>query len=390
VSGSDFDVRDAARDLEARVPEFLSDLRELVGIDSGTYDREGTSRIAAWLAERYRALGGTVEMVPGSVYGDCVLARFEGRGGGSVLLLGHTDTVYPAGTTGLRPFRVVGERAIGPGTSDMKAGVLAIVYAIEALRRQSRESFGRIEVLHNADEEVGSPESRELIRRRAKEANAVLVLEAGRENGCVVSARKGIAACRLEVTGRPAHAGVNHHLGCSAVLELAHMVIALEGINGTLPGVSVNVGRIEGGDRVNVVPDSASARLEVRAPERDALLAGVERVREIVNQTTVAGTAASLDVEIEHYPMPKTDGSARLLRQAQELAKDIGFEIRDTATGGASDGNTAAAAGVPVLDGLGPIGGCAHSPDEYVLVRSIAPRTALLAGLIAGIGVGGR
>jgi glutamate carboxypeptidase len=370
------------------VPAFLDELQELVNIDSGTYDREGTSRVAAMLAERYTALGGAVEVHRGSVFGDAVLATFEGMGTGKVLLLGHTDTVYRVGTVAQRPFRIEAGKAIGPGTSDMKAGDLAIVYALAAMRSQGWRGFGRIEVVHNTDEEVGSPSSRDLIRARAQEADAVLVLEAGRENGCVVSARKGIAACRLEIVGRPAHAGVNHHHGCSAVLELAHMVIALEAINGTVPGMSVNVGRIEGGDRVNVVPEVAMARLELRAPRREELLAGVERVRQIVKETTVPGTAARVDVEIEHFPMQKTERSARLLREAQALAREIGFEIEDTSTGGASDGNTAAAAGAPVLDGLGPIGGCAHSPDEYVSIPSIAPRTALLAGLIAAVGAG--
>jgi glutamate carboxypeptidase len=385
---SQFDVRAALHDVETRTPQFLRDLGDLVAIDSGTYDRDGASKVAARRAERYRSLGGTVETHRGSDFGDVVVATFEGSGTGKVLLLGHTDTVYPAGTAGLRPLRIDGERAIGPGTADMKAGDLSIVYALEAIWKQGWEGFGRIEVVHNADEEVGSPDSRDLVRERSEDTDAVLVLEAGRENGCVVSARKGIAACRLEIVGRPAHAGVNHHHGRSAVLELAHMIIALEGINGAIPGVSVNVGRIEGGDRVNVVPDRAMARLELRAPRREELLAGVERVRRLVEQRTVEDTDATIEVDIEHYPMQKTERSARLLHRAQVVARDLGFEIEDTATGGASDGNTAAAAGAPVLDGLGPIGGSAHSPDEYVWIPSIAPRIALLAGLIVAVGLG--
>ncbi len=270
----------------------------------------------------------------------------------------------------------------------MKSGDLSIVYALQALMAQDCLPFRRVTVVHNSDEEVGSPTSREFIRTEAGLADAVLVLEAGRENGDIVSARKGIADGRLHVYGRSAHAGVNHTRGRSAILELAHLIVALERLNGTLPGVTLNVGRVEAPGRVNVVPDQAFAHFEVRAFDAKNLEQALKRVDELVQQRTIEGTRAELELSIEHYPMHRSPESKRLVLLAQSLAGRIGFQLRDTRTGGASDGNTAAAAGRPVLDGLGPVGGQAHSPDEYIDIRSIVPRTGLLTGLIAAVGSG--
>jgi glutamate carboxypeptidase len=265
----------------------------------------------------------------------------------------------------------------------MKAGDLAIVYALRALLDQGPDYLGRVTVVHNSDEEIGSPSSKRIVAERAGQSAAVLVLEAGRENGDVVLARKGIVDIEARVSGRAAHAGVNHDDGRSAVLSLAHLVIAMEGLNGQLPGLTVNVGRLEGGDRPNVVPDHAYARLELRAFDRDVLETAVARVREIAERETVPGTKADLSVTIEHWPMHRSEASEGLFHRARNLASQLGITLGSTSTGGASDGNTAAAAGRPVLDGLGPVGGGAHSEREYISLESIVPRTAILAGLIA-------
>jgi glutamate carboxypeptidase len=270
----------------------------------------------------------------------------------------------------------------------MKSGDLSILYSLRALQEQGFNGFGQVTVVHNSDEEVGSPSSRDLIRERAEEADAVLVLEAGRENGNVVSSRKGVVDFRLHVRGQSAHAGVNHARGRSAALELAHLVVALEGLNGTIPGATLNVGRIEAGERPNVVPDYAFAHFEARAFELSHLHQMIDAVQRVSEQRTVSDTSADLEISIDHLPMPPSEGSAHLLRLAQSLARQLGFSVEGVATGGASDGNTAAAAGRPVLDGLGPVGGQAHSPHEYLDVPSIVPRTALLAGLIATLGSG--
>jgi glutamate carboxypeptidase len=382
------DLSAAVQHLDGALRAYLRDLEELVNIDSGTFDKVGVDLVAEVLQSRYARMGAQLEVFPHNSLGDTFSASFEGNGTQSVLLVGHTDTVFSKGTALERPFRIDGARAQGPGVADMKSGDVSIVYALQAIMAQERRPFRRLTVVHNSDEEIGSPSSRELIRAKASEADAIFVLEAGRENGDIVSARKGIAECRLHVHGRSAHAGVNHERGHSAILELSHLIVALEALNGTIPGVTLNVGRVDAGERVNVVPDHAFAHFEVRAFDAQSMERALERVEELAQRRTVRGTRAELQITIEHHPMHRSPESERLVSRAQSLAERIGFTIRDTRTGGASDGNTAAAAGRPVLDGLGPIGGQAHSPDEYIQVPSIVPRTALLAGLIAAVGSG--
>jgi glutamate carboxypeptidase len=379
------DLAAALAQLEGTLPAYLDDLRALVSIDSGTFDKAGVDAVTGWLVERYDRLGADLSWHPSAEFGDTAVARLHGGGTGHVLLMGHTDTVYPLGTAEERPFTLDGTHARGPGSADMKAGDLSIVYALETLLELAPEDVGHVTVVHNSDEEIGSPSSKEIIRELSHEADAVFVLEAGRENGDIVSARKGILDGRLEVRGVAAHAGVNPERGRNAILELSHIVVALQGLNGQIPGVTLNVGHVSAGRRPNVVPDHAFAHFEVRAFERERLEEAMRRVQETVARRTVPETEAEVTLTVEHWPMQKTEASDRLVRLASKLGAAVGVEVRDVATGGASDGNTAAAAGRPVLDGLGPIGGGAHSLNEYVLVSSIAPRTALLAGLIAAI-----
>lgn len=381
------EVADIASIAEEKLPVFLSELEHLVNIDSGTFDKAGVDAVVAVLRNRYQQLGGTVETLHEPVQGDHLRVTFTGNGTGRILLLGHTDTVFPAGTAAERPFRADRDRAYGPGVADMKGGDLLIVYALEALFARGWDAFHTVTVVHNSDEEIGSPTSRELVRSEAEHHDAVLVMEPGRENGNIVSARKGIADCRLEVRGVASHAGVSHDRGRSAVLELAHLITGLEGLNRQVPGATLNIGRIGAGERINIVPDYAFAHFEIRAFEADSLRAMIERAQEIVARRTVADTTATLRADIQHFPMDKSEESSQLVKQAQELAAQLGFAIHDVATGGASDGNTAAQTGRPVLDGLGPVGGAAHSAGEYIELASVVPRCALLAGLLVSLGI---
>ncbi len=371
--------------LQPRLDAFLRDLAMLSNTDCGTYDKAGVDAAGRAMQEKLAASGLTVERHDGGALGDTLVARRRGRGTARVLLIGHLDTVYPVDWPGAHPFAVDGDTARGPGTADMKAGLLAVLYALDALRDVGFEGYDEIAFVLNSDEEIGSPSSKELIAREARGRDAALVLEAGRANGDIVSARKGSAHFDLHVVGRSAHAGVEPEKGRSAVLELAHLVVALHALNGTVPGATVNVGVVEGGTRRNVVADAASALIDVRARDKDGLDRIIAAIHAVVATPTVPDTVATLTGEVTHPPMERTAASERLIGWCQEAARDAGFDVADAATGGGSDGNTTAALGIPTLDGLGPVGGDAHNPGEYILVSSIVPRVAMLAGLIRRI-----
>jgi glutamate carboxypeptidase len=302
------------------------------------------------------------------------------------------DTVFEPGTAAARPFAVRDGRAYGPGVSDMKAGLLAGLYALAALRAVAPDGesrwlpLGRLVFVANPDEEIGSPASTPIIRGLARDADVALVLEGARANGDIVSARKGMVDIRLRLLGRAAHAGIGPEKGRSAVLEAAHKVVALHALNGRWPGVTVNAGTVSGGTRPNVIAEAAAISVDIRASERAHLDAAESAVREIAARSTVPDVTTDVEVLARHWPMEKSPAAQRLVDQAVGLAARLGFELTDAATGGASDANTTAGLGVASLDGLGPVGGLDHAPGEYVEIDSVVPRTALLAALILAIG----
>jgi glutamate carboxypeptidase len=266
----------------------------------------------------------------------------------------------------------------------MKAGLLAGLHAIAALHEDG--SRPAITFVANPDEEIGSPFSTPFIRTLAPEHEAVLVLECARANGDIVSARKGIADYRLAITGRAAHAGVEPEKGRSAILEASHQVLALHALNGRWPTVTVNAGVIRGGTRPNVVAERCDLEVDLRAATADAFDAAAAEVERLAATPTVDGVTVELERIAGHPPMEKSEASGRLVALAVSIAAELGFEVSDAATGGASDANTTAAMGLPTLDGLGPVGGDDHSVDEWLDLASVVPRTALLAGLIDRIG----
>ena len=315
--------------------------------------------------------------------GDLVVGRLPGDGP-RVLLIGHMDTVFEEGTATARPFRTEGDRAFGPGVTDMKAGLLAGLHAIGALNELGRRPS--ITFVANPDEEIGSPFSTPVIRRLAADHDAVLVLECARANGDIVSARKGIADYEVTVTGRAAHAGVEPEKGRSAILVAAQQVIALHELNGRWPAVTVNAGVINGGTRPNVVAERCVIQVDLRAATAGAFDDAAAAVETLSRETWLDGVTTEIRRIAHHPPMERTDASGRLVALAQGIAAELGFEVADAATGGASDANTTSALGLPTLDGLGPVGGDDHSVDEWLDLSSIAPRTTLLAGLIDRIG----
>jgi len=377
------------------LPTFLADLERLCNIDCGSYSPDGVNEVAIWTATFLGALGARVERRPDpdGRLGDTVVATFEGRPGAGprILLIGHMDTVFPDGTVAERPFRIDDGIARGAGVSDMKAGLLGGLYALDALRGLGGGSiaslpFERIVFIANPDEEIGSPTSTPHIREVASRSDACFVLECARANGDFVSARKGIADLRLSVHGRAAHAGVEPEKGRNAILAGAQLVTAIHALNGRWPDITTNVGVFNAGTRPNVVPDHAELQVDVRGMTRASLETAIDAVQALAAGPTVPDVTVTVETMASWMPMEKLARSGRLADHVIALASRLGFSTHDVATGGASDANTTSGMGVPSIDGLGPVGGADHSPDEYLDVASIVPRTTLLAALLLAVG----
>jgi glutamate carboxypeptidase len=367
---------------ERHLESYLADLKLMTSIDCPTHHKPGLDQIAEIIAERLHRFGANVTIGENADAGNDVVGVVRGRGAKRVVLLCHTDTVYPVGTVAQRPFRIEGDKALAPGVCDEKGGLLAAVYSLQILRDVGFDDFRELTVLCNSDEEAAPRHSVELIQKAARQSDAVLTMEPARINGDVVSARKGVLVYVLTAHGREAHAGVNPDLGRSAILGLADRIVAIWALNGALPGLNVNPGLIRGGSAVNTVAGQASVEIDVRIQsavdidEFDAML------RRTVAECLIPDIRFDISRDHTMPPMEKTAASTRIVDLAKVAAHEIGFELNDTFTGGGSDGAHAAAVGTPVLDGLGPIGGYAHSEDEFLDITSVVPRLALLARLV--------
>jgi glutamate carboxypeptidase len=372
----------------ARSAAFVEDLQAMVDIDCGSYTASGVNAIADLCERRFRAGGWSVDRTAHAPegnepqLGDLVVGRLEGAGGPRILLVGHMDTVFDEGTVAERPFRIEDGIAYGPGVSDMKGGLLTGFAAVEALQEAGFDRFGHITYVCNPDEEIGSVVSGPVIRGLAPAHDAAFVLEGARANGDIVSARKGITDFRIEIEGRAAHAGVEPDKGRNAILEAAHATIAIQALHGRWPGVTVNVGVIHGGTRTNVVPAHCELHVDLRSPSAATLDAAAAEIERICAEHAVRDVRTAVHANGWHRPMEKGAGGARLVDLAVGVAADLGFEVRDAATGGASDANTTSAAGTPTLDGLGPVGGDDHAPGEWLDLSSVVPRISLLAGIV--------
>ncbi|MFF3886166.1 M20 family metallopeptidase [Streptomyces sp. NPDC001914] len=380
----------------AHKPRYLRDLAELVAIDSGSYSADGVNRVGEIVGERLRALGfDTQRLSPPPVgarrTGDVVVARKRGSlsvedGGRRILLAAHMDTVFEDGTAAVRPFAMAGSHAHGPGVSDDKGGLVAGLTALRILEETGFHQYAELVFLAVPDEEIGSPASRPLTEETARGMHYALALECARQNGDVVIARKGVADFRLAVKGRAAHAGIEPERGANAALAAAHLTVAVQGLNGRWDDVTVNVGMLHAGTRTNIVCPEAELHVEVRS----ATTRGIERARQAIEELAARPVVAGTSVTVEQLdlcpPMEDTDASRRILRTAQDIGEELGVSFGAAATGGVGDANFIAGTGVPVLDGLGPVGGSDHSPQEWLDTTTIVTRVALLASLIAELG----
>jgi glutamate carboxypeptidase len=371
-----------------RLSRYIGELSEMCSIDSYSYHKPGLDEMASWLALRMHSLGIESTIIEREAWGNDILSVVQGEGEGNVLLVGHTDTVYPVGTAAARPVRMEGDMLYGPGVSDMKGCILSAIYAIETMLALGyRSSFREIRLLCVSDEEITTRHCLDVMERASLGSDGALILEAARDNGDIVSARKGNARYMLTAYGRSAHAGVEPEKGRNAILELAHQILQFQSLNGWREGVTINPGFFAGGTLPNVVPDLAQVQFDIRYLHFQDRIDTEMQWRKIMQHQRVPGVELTLEVEPDFKgPMVSTPESFKLVHTAQDIAGLLGFSVNHVLTGGSSDGSYTSAFGIPTLDGLGPVGGLDHSPNEYLVVSSIAPRTALLGGLIASIG----
>jgi glutamate carboxypeptidase len=376
-------MRALLADLRGRERQMLALLGRLVRTESPSLDRAAVERLARLLAGEWRRRGARAELLRQRERGPHLRVELRPPGArGQILLLGHTDTVYGLGTLRRMPFRVRGGRAFGPGVFDMKAGLVMALFAVDALRRAGIRPRRRIVGLFTSDEEIGSGTSRLLLEREARRSEAVLVLEPAQgPAGQLKTARKGVGEAEIEITGRPAHAGINPQDGVNAVHELARQIVRLERLNRPRRGQTVNVDVVEGGTRTNVIADRARALVDfrvARVADGKALEKKLRALRPIL-----PGAKLRVRGGMNRPPLERTAAVAALFRLAKELAREMGVALGEASTGGGSDGNFTGALGIPTLDGLGGVGAGAHTPGEFIYVRCLPERAALLAGLLA-------
>ena len=372
---------DIQKVVEAGEQRLLGRLRELVEIESPSEDKAAVDRAGALVSGWVEEMGGRVKRHRQKKFGDVLELRFGPVRSkrGRVLLLGHTDTVWPMGTLAKMPWREAEGKIFGPGVVDMKAGV---VMALEALTALDALGLARpVTLLLNSDEEVGSTVSRPITEKIAQECSAVLVLEPA-QGLAYKTARKGIGNYCLKVQGVAAHSGVDFERGHSAVLEMARLVQMVAGFTDLSKGLTVNPGVIAGGTRSNVIAAECIAEVDVRI----AKASDATRVERLFQSLKVTDKACTLTVTggINRPPMERKPGTVALFRLARKLAAEMGFVLDEASTGGGSDGNFTAALGVPTLDGMGAVGAGAHAAHEHVVKAHLVERTALLAGMIAG------
>jgi glutamate carboxypeptidase len=363
--------------------EMLVCLRRAVEIESPTLSKAHVDRMAEFFAREFARRGGKVRVLPHRTAGSAVRAEFwaeKKRSMKPILLLGHLDTVWDVGTLKRMPFRLRQGRAYGPGIFDMKSGIVCGLWAIRALQELGIEPASSVRFFLNSDEETASVAFRNQLLAEARRARAVLVLEPAAAGGALKTSRKGVGEFRITALGRSAHAGINPASGVNAITELARQLLRVEKLAQPRRGLTLSVGVIEGGTRSNVVPECASARVDVRIPR----LKDREMIERQFHTLKAIYPRARLVVEgrINRPPMERAM-AAGLFRQARHLGRQLGMELKEASTGGGSDGNFTAALGIPTLDGLGAVGDGAHAAHEHVIVRELPRRAALIAALLA-------
>lgn len=372
-------MKDILANLERMLPEGLDFLEHIVNLDSPSFDKERVDVLGVYVGRRFADIGGVVVRTEEPHRGDHLTIRFGDTADNPVLLLGHLDTVWPAGEAAKRPYRLTSGIATGPGVFDMKAGIVMMWMAMRALLDRGEIPVG-VEILLTSNEEVGSPDSRALVRRRATGKRAVLVLEPSLPGGVLKTIRNGMGRFTVRIIGRAAHSGIDPAAGINAIEEMAHQVLRIHEFSDAESKTTVSVTLVQGGTRPNMIPAECTFQVDARTPtgaEADRITRAMYALEPVL-----AGSTIEVDGKFRRPPLERTPQNRGLFALAKEVAGDIGRELDEGSTGGASDGNLTSAIGVPTLDGLGPIGNGAHHLEECVEVDSIPWRSALVAGLI--------
>lgn len=361
---------------------MLRCLKTAVEIESPSSSPDGVARAARFFAGEFARYRGKVTLLRKHGVGPALVGEFwtKERSQKPILLLGHMDTVWGEGTLKEMPFSIQGGRAYGPGVLDMKSGIVCGLWAIRSLQALGITPRCPVHFFLNSDEEVSSLAFRKAILREARRTRAVLVLEPAAEHGALKTARKGVGEFQITVHGRSAHAGVNPSAGVNAISELAKQLLRIEQFARPHQGLALSVGTIHGGTRSNVVPEYATASVDVRVSR----LIDRRWIERKMRGLKPIHPEACLEINggINRPPM-EHKMAVGLYREAQELARQIGFELREASTGGGSDGNLTAALKIPTLDGLGGVGDGGHARHEHVLIRELPRRAALIAALLA-------
>ena len=370
--------------LAAQEGAMIGLLKEVVNLDSGSYDKAGVDAVGERLERFFAEHGIPTRRQPNADFGDAILAGVAGSGGANrpIVLMGHRDTVFPKGEVAKRPFRIEGRRAYGPGVADMKAGLVMNAFVAAAFHRAGGAP-GPLTVLITSDEEIGSPACRSVIEATARDARAVFNSEPGRPTGNVVTSRKGGVFMECDVVGRAAHSGGNFEAGISAINEVAHKIVALSGITDLKRGITLNVGLVSGGQSVNTVAPWAKIGIDLRYVEPPQRAEAMARIEAIVAGSTVEGTSATLTIKGEFLPLTQDEASRQIFEVYGEAMRSVGRPVEGEFSGGCADSGFTAAVGCPTVCAVGPVGGKAHSPDEYLELDSTVPRAQGLALAIA-------
>ena len=366
--------------LDEQQQAMLDLLRDIVNIDSGTFNKAGVDAVGAVLQAHLEREGIYCETIPDETFGNCIRAvvkSAQGQRDRPVVLMGHRDTVFPDGTVAERPFRIEGDLAFGPGVADMKAGLVLNTFVLEAFARAGGALVPLVG-LYTSDEEIASPSSRPVIEAEARVARAVLNSEPGRPTG-VVTGRKGAAFIDIEITGRAAHSGVNHRDGASAIEALCRKVLRLHALTDYDAGTTVNVGLIRAGSSVNTVAAEATAGIDVRFTTIELMESVRARIDAILHETDLPGTTTRILSERRFLPLTPSPNGDALFETYKSAAQEVGLKIQGEFTGGSADSGFTAAVGAPTLCATGPVGGKPHTADEYLQLDTLIPRAKALA-----------